>query len=81
MSERSVLSLAAARRAIEAGEIDLLTGDVFDTLVWRPVAKPHQLFPRLAEPLGLPVDPAVVGHGRRRAERLARAGSKRVPHE
>lgn len=74
----TVLSVADARRAVEAGEVDLLTSDVFDTLVWRPVAKPHQLFPRLAAALGLAVDPTVVGHGRRRAERLARAGSKRT---
>ena len=77
MTDGGVLSLVAARRAIEAGEIDLLTSDVFDTLVWRPVVEPHQLFPRLGARLGLPIDAAVVGHGRRRAERLARAGSKR----
>jgi FMN phosphatase YigB (HAD superfamily) len=79
------LSLDEARRAVAAGEIDLLTSDVFDTLVWRPVAKPHQLFPRLAAQLaadglflpGVDIDPVVFGHGRRRAERLARATSRR----
>ncbi len=78
-----VMSLADARRAIERNEIDLLTSDVFDTLVWRPVSKPHQLFPRLAERLradGLlrvDVEPDVLGHGRRRAERLARDRARR----
>lgn len=78
-----VLSVAEARRAIESGTVDLLTSDVFDTLVWRPVGEPYQLFDRLAERLtadGLlraPVEPAVMTHGRRRAERLARDRARR----
>jgi FMN phosphatase YigB (HAD superfamily) len=79
-----VLTLASARRLVESGAVDLLTSDVFDTLVWRPVSKPHQLFPHLAARLrddGLlraDVDAAVIGHGRRRAERLARDAARRT---
>ena len=78
-----VLSVAEARRAIESGTIDLLTSDVFDTLVWRPVSEPYQLFARLAERLTADrllraaVAPAVITHGRRRAERLARDRARR----
>ncbi len=83
--DRRVLSLREARDAIDAGEIDLLTSDVFDTLVWRPVGEPWQLFRRLADQLradGLLRAPDVtamtLSHARRRAERLARAASKRA---
>lgn len=33
-----------ATQALESGDVDLLTCDVFDTLVWRPVAEPFHLF-------------------------------------
>ena len=33
-----------ARALIERGDIELLTSDIFDTLLWRDVAKPHDLF-------------------------------------
>ena len=41
-------TLAEAAAALTAGEIDHLTSDVFDTVVWRAVARPEDLFLTLA---------------------------------
>lgn len=62
------------RTLVRAGDLDLVTSDVFDTLVTRPVATPSDLFVRLAERLDLPahVTPTVFASGRRAAERQAR---------
>ena len=59
---------------LEAGDVDLVTSDVFDTLVTRPVATPSDLFVRLAERLDLPahVTPHVFASARRASERRAR---------
>lgn len=59
---------------ITSGEIDLITSDVFDTLVTRPVATPSDLFLRLADRVDLPahVTPHVFTSARRDAERRAR---------
>ncbi|MDX2382271.1 MAG: hypothetical protein QNM02_21240, partial [Acidimicrobiia bacterium] len=70
--------VGSARESIAGGEIDLLTCDVFDTLVWRPVAEPHHLFVeigrRLAAVGALPrfVEPVQFMHGRVVAEQQAR---------
>ncbi|MFM2077830.1 MAG: hypothetical protein RJA49_1720, partial [Actinomycetota bacterium] len=42
---------AAARSAIESGGCAAVTSDVFDTLVWRPVAVPAHLWPVLGHHL------------------------------
>jgi len=66
------------RARLEAGAIDLFTCDVFDTLLWRPVAEPHHLFVRLGRRLratGLLADHVSArdfARGRREAERQAR---------
>ncbi|MGB0113277.1 MAG: HAD hydrolase-like protein [Ilumatobacteraceae bacterium] len=63
--------------------IDLLTSDVFDTLVWRPVAEPHDLFVQLGAELRdgglLPdhVTAGVFGMARQVAERRARTSAGR----
>ena len=67
-----------ARAALASGEIDVLTSDIFDTLVWRDAALPHDLFRalgvRLIEAGRLPdhVTPADVLDARIHAERRAR---------
>ncbi|MFK8026262.1 MAG: glycosyltransferase, partial [Ilumatobacter sp.] len=63
-----------ARRLLHAGEVDLVTSDVFDTLVTRPVATPSDLFLRLAESPDVSgtVSPNVFAHARRDAEFRAR---------
>lgn len=62
------------RTLLTSHEIDLVTSDVFDTLVTRPVARPSDLFVRLGERLDLPahVTPQVFAAARRAAERQAR---------
>lgn len=72
------ISIEEATRRVLAGDFDLLTSDVFDTLVWRPVAAPHDLFvavgTRLVSDghLSDAVPPGVFALGRREAERQAR---------
>ncbi len=63
-----------AKMLVHGGEIDLMTSDVFDTLVTRAVATPSDLFTSLADHLALPahVTPAVFAQARREAERRAR---------
>ncbi|MDG1266900.1 MAG: glycosyltransferase [Ilumatobacter sp.] len=57
-----------------SGDVDLVTSDVFDTVVTRAVARPNDLFIELAGHLELPahVTPAVFAQARREAERRAR---------
>ena len=59
---------------IRSGDVDLVTSDVFDTVVTRAVARPSDLFVELAEYLDLPahVTPAVFAQARREAEHRAR---------
>ncbi len=70
-----------ARTAL--GQIDLLTCDIFDTLLWRDAAAPHDLFRelgvRLIEAGRLPshVTPADVLDARIHAERRARRAAAR----
>jgi FMN phosphatase YigB (HAD superfamily) len=72
------------RARLERGELDLLTCDVFDTLVWRPVAEPHHLFLPVGAGLAaeglLPahVSPADFRRARREAERRARDRNRRA---
>jgi GT2 family glycosyltransferase/FMN phosphatase YigB (HAD superfamily) len=67
-----------ARRAIVSGVVELVTSDVFDTIVSRPVSTPSDLFVELGHRLHnasiLPsnVSPATFAGGRREAERRAR---------
>ena len=53
-------TLPEVMRAIGAGEIGHLTSDVFDTVVWRPVARPEHVFLALARAIrddhGLAID-------------------------
>lgn len=78
---RAPWHLDEAAAAIAAGRIDLVTSDVFDTLVWRPVAKPRHLFhtmgQRLIDAGHLPswVDARTFATGRRGAEQQARAAA------
>jgi len=71
---------AEVRRALADG-VRMLTSDVFDTLVWRPVAEPRHLWPHLGEHLlrlgALPHDvtPSHFAEVRVRAEARAR-----IPH-
>ena len=71
---------AEVRRALADG-VRMLTSDVFDTLVWRPVAEPRHLWPHLGEHLlhlgVLPRDvtPTHFADVRVRAEARAR-----IPH-
>jgi FMN phosphatase YigB (HAD superfamily) len=82
-SSGSPIRIDDVRDAISRGEIDLLTCDVFDTLLWRPVAEPHHLFievaRRMAEAAALPafVDPVRFMEGRIHAERRARERNRR----
>ncbi|WP_420450863.1 glycosyltransferase [Ilumatobacter sp.] len=67
-----------ARRLVVGGEIELVTSDVFDTVVTRPVATPSDLFVvlgrRLLDDGALPerVTPPMFAAARREAERRAR---------
>jgi FMN phosphatase YigB (HAD superfamily) len=65
---------ALARRLLMEGAVDLVTSDVFDTLVTRHVATPSDLFVHLAAALPLPehVTPPMFAEARREAERRAR---------
>ena len=64
----------SAKRKLLSGEIDLVTSDVFDTLVTRAVATPSDLFIHLGQLVDLPahVPPSVFAAGRRHAEARAR---------
>lgn len=72
-----------ARELIAERKIDLLTCDVFDTLVWRPVALPRDLFVELGRRLTsaglLPphVQAVDFAGGRHRAEYAARLANRR----
>ncbi|MFK7919964.1 MAG: glycosyltransferase [Ilumatobacter sp.] len=59
---------------IRSGAIDLVTSDVFDTIVTRPVASPSDVFVALAAELALPptVSAPIFAHARRNAEHRAR---------
>jgi GT2 family glycosyltransferase/FMN phosphatase YigB (HAD superfamily) len=63
-----------ARRYLMEGRVDLVTSDVFDTLVTRHVATPSDLFVQLASALPLPehVTALMFAEARREAERRAR---------
>ena len=67
-----------AHRAIVSGATDLVTSDVFDTVVTRPMARPSDLFVELGRRMhsagALPdrVTPAIFAAGRRSAEGRAR---------
>lgn len=69
-------TLAEALAAVEAGEVAHLTSDVFDTVVWRDVARPEDLFLALArtirDTLGLGIDDHTFLVARTRAEDHAR---------
>ena len=72
-----LVALDPYRRAnmlVYSGDVDLVTSDVFDTVVTRAVARPSDLFIELAGRLDLPahVTPAVFAQARREAERRAR---------
>ncbi|MEP4650766.1 MAG: HAD family hydrolase, partial [Ilumatobacter sp.] len=71
-SEPTVLERLADLLA--GGRVDLVTSDVFDTLVTRPAATPGDVFVCLAHRIQLPdhVTPAVFASARRAAERRAR---------
>jgi FMN phosphatase YigB (HAD superfamily) len=77
------ISIGDVHDAISRGEVDLLTCDVFDTLVWRPVAEPHHLFIEAGRRMGgagaIPafVDPVRFTEGRVHAERRARERNRR----
>lgn len=77
-------TLREALAAVEAGEIRLLTCDVFDTLVWRPVARPWHLFLDVARHLRAQgwladwVDDRAFAMGRRQLEHDARLRARRV---
>lgn len=68
-----------ARRLLMEGRVDLVTSDVFDTLVTRHVATPSDLFVQLALALSLPehVTPSMFAEARREAERRARSQHSR----
>jgi len=63
-----------ANMLVSTGNVDLVTSDVFDTVVTRATATPSDLFVTLADELDLPahVTPAVFAQARREAERRAR---------
>jgi hypothetical protein len=72
------LTVAEAFAAINSGSVRLLTSDVFDTVLWRPVASPHHLFAAIGERLiadGV-LAPGITGQtfalNRTHAERVAR---------
>lgn len=78
--------LGSAAALLDGGHVDLLTCDVFDTLVWRPVAEPDHLFVELGRRLiaerAVPshVTPHDVHLGRVVAEQRARERNRRL-HE
>jgi FMN phosphatase YigB (HAD superfamily) len=84
MDRLPTLTMHDVRASIDAGEVTLLTSDVFDTLVWRPVAEPRHLFLVLARRCRdagwLPdwVDDRTFAIGRERAEHLAREAAAEV---
>lgn len=63
-------------RSLTTGEVGHLTSDVFDTVVWRAVTKPHDLFRLVARTLrtdhGVSVDEHEFVTARTRAEHRAR---------
>ena len=72
------LTVAEAFVAINSGSVRLLTSDVFDTVLWRPVASPHHLFAAMGDLL---IADGVLARGitgqtfalnRTHAERVAR---------
>jgi FMN phosphatase YigB (HAD superfamily) len=73
------LTLSAVEQRIRSGEIELITCDVFDTLVWRPMVRPVDLFPTMRDELvdlGLldsSVDATTFQRARVGAEERARA--------
>jgi FMN phosphatase YigB (HAD superfamily) len=75
---------SAARRLIVAGAVQLVTCDVFDTIVTRPVATPSDLFAELGRQLiadGLlppDVSPATFATARSEAEHRARIAVARA---
>jgi predicted HAD superfamily hydrolase len=70
--------LEEARALVTSKEIDVLSLDVFDTLLWRKVPEPHDVFVLLAVrlmeegALAEDLDPGAFALLRRRAEALAR---------
>ncbi len=77
LSHLDTSELPAYRRAamlLYSGDVELITSDVFDTVVTRPVTTPSDLFVELAGLLDLPphVSPALFAQARREAERRAR---------
>jgi FMN phosphatase YigB (HAD superfamily) len=77
LSHLDVVDIDPYRKAnmlVRSGEIDLVTSDVFDTVVTRAVSTPSDLFTELAHHFELPahVTPVVFAEARREAERRAR---------
>jgi hypothetical protein len=72
------LTVDEALHAITSGSVRLLTSDVFDTVLWRPVASPHHLFTAIGERLiaDKMLAPGITGQtfalNRTHAERVAR---------
>lgn len=87
--DTDLLTLLDVEHRLRSGRLDMVTCDVFDTLVWRPVAHPVDLFPRLRDELvaaGLlaeRVDHTTFRHARVGAEQRARecAWQERGTHE
>ena len=77
-------TLVEALDLVQSGSVRLLTCDVFDTLVWRPVARPWHLFAdiavRLREQGWLAdwVDDRAFTMGRRQLEHDARSRTRRL---
>src|SRR5690606_40650661 len=77
-------TLAEALDLVESGSVRLLTCDVFDTLVWRPVARPWHLFGGIARRLREQgvladwVDDRAFTMGRRQLEHEARLRARRL---
>lgn len=75
-TDELALTLPEAVHAVERGEIDHLTCDVFDTVVWRDVATPTDLFldvaAELARASGREIDPDGLRAARVDAEHRAR---------
>lgn len=77
-------TLAEALDLVESGSVRLLTCDVFDTLVWRPVARPWHLFGDIARRLREQgvladwVDDRAFTMGRRQLEHEARLRARRL---
>lgn len=79
---RVPLTIPEAAELVTTGTVKLLTSDVFDTVVWRPVPSPHHLFVTLAERLlaaghlATAVDPHAFALTRVRAEHAARVAAR-----